>query len=136
MSPELMILFASTVLLILGVYFWQKGNHLLKNGKKAQAIVFSNNFHASDNGGGVYYPVVRFLTDKQEWITQELNFGASPKKREGTKLQVIYDPENPTNVQINSTFMLEILPRMFTALGLMGLAFDTLEILDIINMLP
>ena len=136
MSPELMILFASTVLLILGVYFWQKGNHLLKNGKKAQAIVFSNNFHASDDGGGVYYPVVRFLTDKQEWITQELNFGTSPKKREGTKLQVIYDPENPTDVQINSTFMLEILPRMFTALGVMGLAFDTLEILDIINMLP
>ena len=136
MSPELVLLFVSTVLLVLGVIFWQKGNHLLKNGKKAEAIVFSNNFQASDDGGGVYYPVVRFLTDKQEWITQELNFGTNPKKREGTKLQVVYDPENPTDVQINSTFMLEILPRILTALGVMGLVFVTLEILDIINTLP
>ncbi|SHH28872.1 Protein of unknown function [Chryseolinea serpens] len=136
MPPELTILFISAGFLILGVYFWQKGNHLLKNGKKAEAIVFSNNFEASHNGGGVYYPVVRFLTDKQEWITQELSVGTSPKKREGTKLQVIYDPENPTDVQINSTFVLEILPRIFTALGVMGAVFVTLEILDVINILP
>jgi len=134
-SPELIILFVSTVLLIMGVYFWQKGSHLLKHGKKAQAVVFSNNFEASDNGG-VYYPVVRFLTDKQEWITQELNFGTNPKKPEGTKLQVIYDPENPTEVQIDSTFMLEILPRIFAALGVMGLVFVTLEVLEIINTIP
>lgn len=135
MSPELMILFAATVLLILGAYFWQKGNHLLKNGKKAEAVVFSNTFKADDEGG-VYYPVVRFLTDKQEWITQELNFGTNPKRPEGTKVQVLYDPENPTDVQINSAFMLEILPRIFTALGVMGMAFVTLEILDVIDMLP
>jgi len=130
-----MILFASTVLLILGANFWQKGSHLLKNGKKAEAVVFSNTFKADDDGG-VYYPVVRFLTDKQEWITQELNFGTTPKKREGTKLQVIYDPEEPTNVQINSIFMLEILPRMLTAIGVMGAVFVVLEILDVTNLLP
>lgn len=135
MPPELTILFISAGFLILGVYFWQKGNHLLKNGKKAEAVVFSNKFEASHNGG-VYYPVVRFLTDKQEWITQELSVGTTPKKREGTKLQVIYDPENPTDVQINSTFVLEILPRIFTALGVMGAVFVALEILDVINILP
>jgi hypothetical protein len=135
LSPELTILFISTGLLVLGAYFWQKGNHLLKNGKKAEAIVFSNTFKAnSDNG--VYYPVVRFLTDKQEWITKELNIGTNPKKPEGTKIQVLYDPEDPTDVQINSTFALEILPRIFTTLGVMGAAFVVLEVLDVINTLP
>jgi len=135
MPPELLILFVSTVLLFGGVYLWQKGSHLLNNGKKAEAIIFSNNFKTGVNGG-VYYPVVRFLTDKQEWITQELNFGTNPKMREGRKLEVVYDPENPTDVQMNSTFMLEILPRLLTALGVMGAAFVVLEILDVINTLP
>lgn len=126
----------SSVFLVAGAVLWRKGNHLLKNGKTAEAIVFQNNFKPDSDGGGEYFPVVRFLTDKQEWITQELNFGTNPKKREGTKLQVIYDPENPTDVQINSTFMLEILPRILCALGVMGLVFVTLEILDIINTLP
>jgi hypothetical protein len=130
-----MILFASTVLLVMAVYLWQKGSHLLRNGKKVEAVVSSNTFKADNDGGGYYYPVIRFLTDKQEWITQELNFGTRPKLREGTKLQVLYDPENPTDVQINSSFMLEILPRMLACLGVMGLVFVVLEILDVINTL-
>lgn len=75
----------------------------MTNGKIADAVIFKNNFHSSRLSGGTYHPVVRFLTDKQEWITQELSIGYSPAKEEGTKLQVIYDPEDPTNVEINST---------------------------------
>jgi hypothetical protein len=79
---------------------------------------------------------VRFLTDKQERITQKLSIGYSPAKKEGIKLKVIYDPENPTNVEINSTLQLELLPRLFVALGIGGLIFGTLEYLNVIELIP
>jgi hypothetical protein len=135
MGTELTILLVSFGFLIVGTILWQKGNHLLTNGKKADAIIFKNNFQSSMSGGGTYYPVVRFLTEKKEWITQELNIGYSPAKKEGTKLEVIYDPEEPTNVAVNSTLQLEILPRLFVALGIAGLILVTLEYLDIIELI-
>ncbi len=136
MDIELIILIVSATIAIAGVYLWQKGNHLLANGKKAEAIIFKNNFQSSSSGGGTYHPVVRFLTDKQEWITQELSIGYSPAIPEGTKLKVIYDPDDPTNVEIHSSLQLEILPRLLVAIGVVGFIFGSLEYLDITNIIP
>ncbi|MDB5013643.1 MAG: hypothetical protein JWQ25_1845 [Daejeonella sp.] len=135
MNQELLILIASVVFLVIGVIIWQKGRYLKSNGKKADAVVFSNKLSRTGSNGGVYYPVVRFLTDQKEWITQELSIGYSPAKPEGTKLQVLYDPKNPTNVQVNSTIQLIILPGMFVAIGVVGLVFGTLEYLNILHLL-
>lgn len=135
MELELITLFISGSFIVMGVYLWQKGSHLLVNGKKADAIIFKNNFDHTDSNGGMYYPVVRFLTDKQEWITQQLSIGYFPAKPEGTKLKVLYDPGDPTSVEINSSFQLEILPRLFVALGIGGFVFSMLEYLGIISTL-
>lgn len=88
----------------------EKGVIYYPNGKKAKAVIFKNNVKRSGPDGDLYYPVVRFTTDEQEWITQELSIGYSPAKPEGMKLEVIYDPENPTIVEINSPFQLGIFP--------------------------
>jgi len=132
----LIVYIVSAGLLILGAIFWQRGNHLLKNGKPVQAIVFSNEIDTDSDGLNTYYPVVRFLTDKQEWITQKLNIGYSPKKREGTKLQVICDPENPTDVQINSMLVLKILPIAGMVVGVIGIMFASLEYVGVIDVMP
>jgi hypothetical protein len=108
---------------------------LITNGKKAEAIIFKNNFHPSKSGGGTYSPVVRFLTDKQEWITQELSVGYSPAIEEGTKIEVVYDPNDPTTVEINSTLQLEVLPRLLVVIGVIGLIFGTIEYLEIIDLI-
>jgi hypothetical protein len=134
MYGEIVILAISIGLITVGIFLWQKGNHLLRTGKKAQAVIFKNNYDSSGDGG-VYYPVVRFLTDKQEWVTQQLNIGYSPAKEEGTKLEVIYDPEDPSNVEINSTFLLEILPRILVISGVCGLVFGVLELLEITQLI-
>jgi hypothetical protein len=131
MFGEIITLAISIGSIAIGIHFWQKGNHLLTTGKKAKAIIYKNN----SGDGDIYYPVVRFLTDKQEWITQELSIGYSPAKKEGTKLEVIYDPDEPTNVEINSTFQLEILPRMLVVIGVCGLVFGVLELLDITQLI-
>jgi len=134
MFEKLLLLFFSLGFLAIGIHRWQKGAYLLRHGKKANAVIYKNN-RSSNGNDNMYHPVVRFLTDKQEWITQELSVGYSPKKKEGTKLEVIYDPEDPTDVEINSPFTLEILPRLFVAIGLCGLIFGLLEILDITQIL-
>ena len=60
----------------------------------------------------MYFPVVRFLTEKQEWITQELDIGQYPALEEGKKIRLIYNQENPEEVEINSIFRLENLPPL------------------------
>ena len=135
METELIILFGSAIFVIVGIILWRKGSHLLSNGKKAKAVIFKNNVKRSGSDGDLYYPVVRFITDEQEWITQELSIGYSPAKPEGTKLQVIYDPENPAIVEINSSFQLEIFPRLLTAIGIVGFIWASLESLNLIQTL-
>lgn len=135
MFGEIIVLAISIGAIAIGIHLWQKGNHLLTNGKKAKAVIFKNNYSSNAGDGGMYYPVVRFLTDKQEWITQELSIGYSPAKKEGTKLEVIYDPDDPTDVEINSTFQLEILPRILVIIGVCGLVFGVLELLDITQLI-
>ena len=83
MVGEMIILGISMVATIVGILLWQKGAYLLATGKKAKAILLKNNYHRGTEGdGGYYYPVVRFLTDKQEWITQELSIGYPAAKKE------------------------------------------------------
>ena len=132
MFAIIIILIGSIGALTAGILLWQKGNNLRTTGKKADAIIFKNNYKAgNDIEFDVHNPVVRFLTDKQEWVTQELSIGYSPAKMVGTKLEVIYDPDDPTIVEINSTFQLETLPRIIVTLGVCGLAFGVLELLGI-----
>jgi hypothetical protein len=135
MFREIIVLAISIGAIAIGIHLWQKTNHLLTAGKKTKAVIFKNNHSSNAGFGGTYYPVVRFLTDKQEWITQELSIGYSPAKKEGTKLEVIYDPDDPTNVEINSTFQLEVLPRILVIIGVFGLVFGVLELLDITQLI-
>lgn len=135
MDPGLIIIIVSGAPLLIGIVLWQKGNHLLLKGKKAEAIIYKN-VKESNRPDEVYYPVVRFLTEKKEWITQQLSIGITPPHPEGTKLEVIYDPEDPTVVEINSRAYLEILPRFFVAIGAIGLMIGILEYIEKIELFP
>lgn len=133
MNSDLIIMILSGTFLIVGAFLWQKGNYLMANGKTAKAVIFRNNLSRPDEEDGAYFPVVRFKTDKDEWITQQLDIGYQPAKPVGTKLEVIYDPDDPTSVAIHAAFELEILPRLFVTLGLAGLIFGTLAYLNYIT---
>ncbi|MGL1888931.1 MAG: DUF3592 domain-containing protein [Reichenbachiella sp.] len=134
METELVIVFIAVIAFGIGAIQWQKGALLLSKGKKAEAVVFKNNYKRSGSESGVYYPVVRFQTEDQKWITQELDYGQSPAKPEGTKLEVLYDPDNPATVEVNSTFRLEILPRILVAIGIIGFTTAVLVYLEFISL--
>src|SRR5690606_41655701 len=116
MTGEILLATFSIGMMLLGGILGQKGKHLIANGKKAKDINFRNNYKISGRSGGVYYPVIRFITDKQEWITQELSFGYLPAKREETRLEVIYDPNDTSIVEIESTLQIEEYATIIVAL--------------------
>lgn len=135
MDTNLLIAISSIIPLIIGVHLWQKGINLIRNGKKAEGIVFKNNYKGSiNNKTGLYFPVVIFLPEKQEWITKELDIGQYPALEEGKKIQLIYNQGNPEEVEIDSTFRLEVLPRIFVAIGVMMLILGLLGYLEIIEL--
>jgi Protein of unknown function (DUF3592) len=135
MIGELIVFVVSIIFLMIGISQWKKGNHLMRHGRKATAIIFENKKDNSGTDGPMYYPVVRFQTDKQEWVTRELSVGYSTPEKVGTKIKIIYDPEDPTSFETNSTFHLEILPRLLVAIGICGLVFGVLEVFDFIEVL-
>jgi hypothetical protein len=135
MDSDLVLILTSSVFIVIGVVSWQKGSYLRRHGKKAGGIIFKNNFKgAGSRDNGLYFPVVRFLTDKQEWITQETNVGHVTPCDEGEKVEVLYDPENPTYVEINSTLNLKFIPVLFASLGVIGLIAGALLYLDIVEL--
>ncbi|MEQ8240922.1 DUF3592 domain-containing protein [Marinoscillum sp.] len=133
MDSNLVIVIISAILMLLGVKFWQTGDVLINTGKTAKGIVFKNNYKGKGANQGLYFPVVRFLTDKNEWITQELSIGQNPPMEEGKKITVIYAPEDPKVVDIQSAFRQEVLPRILVAVGLSEIIIGLLMYLEIIE---
>lgn len=121
----ILLLILSLIILFVGGLSWQKNSHLLQFGKKADGIIFKNNLV-----DGMYYHVVRFLTDKQEWVTQELAVGENVALKEGTKIKVIYDPDNPNHVEIGSSLNLHVLPVIFIFVGLIMLSISLLQLFE------
>ncbi len=136
MSPELTVTIISAILLVLGTSLWIKGDYLVLHGKKANAIV-TKNIEKSGSYKGVngtlYYPVVKFKLENGESFVHEFNFGINPPYEKGRQLKVIYDPDDLTNVRINSTFLLEMLPRLLVSIGLFGFVIGLLEYMEIID---
>lgn len=133
MDSNLIIVVTSTIVMLAGVKLWQTGDSLVNTGKTAKGIIFKNNYKGMGSNRGLYFPVVRFLTDRNEWITQELNIGQNPPREEGKKVAIIYDPEDPTVVDIKSSFRQEFLPRILVAVGLSGVIIGLLLYLEIIE---
>jgi len=116
MNALFLVLFASGFLIV-GFFFYNKGQHLLQKGKKAEAIILKNNRTSGQNGPS-YHPVVRFITDRNEVIIQELSIGYTTPKTEGSKVEVLYDPLNPTVVEFNASLQLKTIPKIFIGVGL------------------
>lgn len=122
MDTAWIIVIASTIFLVVGTLMWQQTNRLAASGKRCIGTIISNNYKC-DKDGGYYYPVVRFVTDNKTWITQELNVGFQPAKKEGAKIKIIYNPEDPNDFQLDSIFLLHIIPRLLVAVGITGIAY-------------
>lgn len=130
-DAEWMVLIISTVVLVVGASFWLQSVRLRSNGIKCLGIIVKNNYESSRNGG-LYYPVIRFVTEEKIWITKQLNVGTKPAMREGKQVKIIYNADDPYDFQLDSFFLLDILPRLLVALGITGIAYGLMMCLEYI----
>lgn len=129
MEREIIITLIGLGLLIAGIIKSREKNSLQDWGIKTEGIIYSLE-HSRHNG--IYYPVVRFKTKEQQWITKKLDFGTNPPQHaEGSKVNLIYDPEEPENVNIDGDLQLIIVPRVLLIAGIICWAYVVLRLFEV-----
>lgn len=90
---ELISLTGGAFFLTLGIGKLNERRKLLRIGVKAEGVVFSVEYErSSDNSRGIYYPVVRYKTTENEWVTKQYGIGSSPSAyTEGDEVNIVYD---------------------------------------------
>lgn len=98
----------------------------IQQSKKAPGTVVENYI---DSEGEGYFPVVKFRTPDGNIVKFRENVGSSPPKFQiGQYVDVLYDPSNPENAQINAPHELWLAPKI---LGVVGMIFFTLGIFSV-----
>lgn len=111
------------VAIVYGIFRESKNDQLIKNGMKTEGIVFTaeeNDFSGNVTmGDSTSKIVVRFTTEKNEWITepmkQDFTINYTGQYKPGDKLTIYYNPQNPKEFYV-ATGQSEILSRLFVSL--------------------
>lgn len=111
---QLIFALAGVFFIIFGFYKGRQIHDLFTKGIKAEGVVFSiekpydnfisisdsNDFNNSSTNS---YPVIRYVTQDKEWITQKYAMGSNPcMYNEGDKVTVYYDPNETSTFVIDS----------------------------------
>lgn len=134
MQPVHLLLIFSALFTFLGFVQVRKAKRLTRTGTRAIATVIRNRYSTDSDGDATYIPVVEFFTADRKTITLELSFGNLVKPaRIGKKVEVIYNPANPAEAEVNSFFRLVVGPWLFILLGLAGVVLASLDMLHLTN---
>ncbi|AYB32370.1 DUF3592 domain-containing protein [Chryseolinea soli] len=94
-----------------------KVSRFLKKARTTKGVVVKTIESSPGETGSFHYHVVRFQNDKQEWITQQAGSAMPRALPEGEEIEIMYNPEDPTQVEIYSGRLI-YLPLGFLAFGI------------------
>lgn len=101
------------ILIVTGIFFFliarsvhKRINQIEAIGTKVKGIIFSHESTMdSSSESSVFYPVVRFTTSSEEWITAKSSISVVPGMyKEGQAVEIVYDPQEPTNFFIKDRY--------------------------------
>jgi hypothetical protein len=69
----------------------------------------------------MFYPVIRFVTHNKVWVTHEMSVGFTPALPPRKKFSIVYNPDDPHDLILDSTFNMVVLPRLLVTTGIGGL---------------
>ncbi|MGB4771805.1 MAG: DUF3592 domain-containing protein [Chitinophagaceae bacterium] len=79
---------------------------LIKTGKYAEGIIFEQDVNTDTSSYANTNPVVRFTTEDKTWITgrikQNISVSYTGQYKDGEKVAVYYDPEDPSRFYVAS----------------------------------
>lgn len=106
--PYIFIIFG-IIFIMVAVFSKSGANKLAQTGEHCEGIIFKLGYKENitfDRSDSITKDkiTVRFVTKRQEWITEDLNTNFmitwAGQFKEGQKVQVLYDPNNPSDFTI------------------------------------
>jgi len=101
--------------IIIAVFQKQKTQKLEENGIETEGVIFDFEWDNS-RGSTAKYPVVRFTTKENVWVTKTSDTSSTfPNYKTGDLVPIIYDPANPENFMIKRRNAYTIINILFIA---------------------
>jgi hypothetical protein len=135
--PYIFILMGVLAMLV-SLFSGNRTEKLAKTGERCKGIIFKLE-RKSETGFNTIDSTlknkitVRFVTQKQEWITEDLNTDSmltwTGQFEEGQTVEVIYDPNNPTDFTIETNQSPLLVKVIFALAGLAFLAIGIYKLL-------
>lgn len=103
MIEGIAVIILAVALLSVSIYMLRQYDQIEKNGLETEGVVFDmDSSNISDTATSIY-PIVRFLTADQQWITQKSSVSLIPGSyKRGQKVTVIYHSDKPSAFFIKS----------------------------------
>lgn len=103
MIQAIALLIISLVVIFLVITTLRKYKRISNEGIEAEGIVYDFESSQSNNNSTITFPIIRFLTEKNEWITQKASISSVPfMYKKGQQIKVVYLKEKPTDFFIKS----------------------------------
>lgn len=105
MVTVIILLLVSASVLFMGVFQIIQINKIAKTGSKVKGIIFALEQSGATSTINATYPIVRFVTNHNEWITVASKTGLVPGiYKKGTDVNIIYNKEQPMECIIDDKY--------------------------------
>jgi hypothetical protein len=109
-----------------GVYAAYNSFNLSRNGETTTGIVTQMEESSTSEGGCcVYSPVIEFKANGQTYTFEGDNASYPPEYSVGEEVRVLYNPEDPSNAQINKASERWLMPVILIPAMLFGMVIFT-----------
>jgi hypothetical protein len=132
MTGSISLIIIGVILIFLAIKILNNFKSISKEGVNVKGIVFEFEQIAS-TGTSVSYPIVRFLTLQNEWITQKSTAGVVPGfYKKGEELNIIYQKDNPNKFYVKDKKTSSV-PLIIIAIALVLIILGILKSMNVVN---
>lgn len=119
MTEAIVLIVLSFIVIGTGILFICRYKNISSNGTETEGIIYDFSSTPITNSitsnATKSFPIVRFLTEKNEWITEKASVSFIPSSyKKGQKITVVYLVDNPTVFFIKSSQTKFVLTTMIT----------------------
>jgi hypothetical protein len=122
MIQGVLLIILSLALILIAIIVFSKYKKISTNGIEADAIIFDIESSPTNGDTTITFPIVRFVTEKNEWVTQKASVSIIPYSyKKGQSVVVVYSKDKPSDFFIKSNWTNGVLIAMI----IIGLALIT-----------
>lgn len=122
MIQGVLLIILSLAVILIAIIVFSKYKKISTNGIEADAIIFDIESSPTNGDTTITFPIVRFVTEKNEWVTQKASVSIIPYSyKKGQNVVVVYSKDKPSDFFIKSNWTNGVLIAMI----IIGLALIT-----------